>query len=80
MAKLDRFMLDISLESMIKVRPCSMLWQVAFSGMTLDMLEYVGMQRRIAGKLENLLCVLTQTIFLRILSSLFDTAVLQNQQ
>lgn len=48
-----------------------MLWQITFLGMTLDMSEYVGMQRRIAGKLENLLCVMTQTLCLRISFSAF---------
>lgn len=47
---------------MIKARPHSTLRQITFFGMTLDMSEYVGVQRRIAGKLENLLCVMTNTL------------------
>lgn len=56
---------------MVKDSPHRKLWQITFFGMVLDMSEYVGMQRRVAGKLENLLCVMTQRHFLRIYFSTF---------
>lgn len=67
----------IGFEQVIKVRPRSILWQISLSGITPHMSDCLGRQRRIAGKLENLQCVMTLSLFWGVLYSLFDTALLE---